>query len=222
MGENRSTIRGYRLAVCLFAVVVCLCAGSVEATTITIATFADPAVGSDEPLFTVDYLANTVSGSWPSAAGGLTLNVVAESQPYPDAFFVMAPVKYTDGAQVATTDPGLIEFYEAGAVPGTDLPLIEISFTSATLTPLGMGSSDFSLAADGVTITGSALTDTYIDESFGFAFANQQYIDGDSQKGYTASASFTSSGAIVPEPALTALAILSIGAYRIRKRRVLR
>ena len=221
MGENRNT-RGGCLGLGLFALVVCMCAGSAVASTITIATFADPAVGSDEPLFTVDYQAQTVAGSWPSDAGGLTLNIVAESLIIPDVFFIMAPVSYTDGPQVATTAGGIVEFFADGDDPLTAAPLLDISFTSATLTPLGIGSSDFSLAADGVTITGSALTDLYFNESFGFAFANQQYIDGDDQKGYTATASFTSSGMIVPEPGLTALVILGMGAYRIRKRRVVR
>jgi hypothetical protein len=70
---------------------------------------------------------------------------------------------------------------------------------------------------DGVTITGSEIVGSLTDESFAFGFGNQLPLSGDWNKGYTATASFTSSA--VPEPAtLVLLGTAGIWIFTRKKR----
>ena len=55
------------------AILVALSFGLAQATTVTIATFADPSTGSGNPLFTVDLVSDTITGGWADSKTGLYL-----------------------------------------------------------------------------------------------------------------------------------------------------
>ncbi len=193
---------------------------SAGATTITIADFGDPAENSSLPLFMVDLTAGDngyISGGWI----GLHLDLeVLSSTTYENAIVTMTDVEMT-----AVTDPfrgiktkaGTIEFFEFDHVT----KLFQIEFDSAWVSLFGVGATgqDIILVSDNVTISGPALGNYILsDESFAFSFANHQPIQGDWTNGFSATASFTSSAIVIPEP-ITVL-LLGLGSLMLRKRRM--
>jgi len=190
---------------------VLLCA-SLTVNAATIATFADPAPNGDFPVFTVDLVNDLVIAGW--SDDKLNLDLKYSSGVYEDAYFTMTNLAYTGGLSGGTTGGGTIKFFENG----TSNVVFQIDFAQANLNVYGMGGSNvFVLFADGVTFSGSLINPAYdyFDESFAFSFANQAPIEGNIQKGYTATAAFTSSADfIVPEPATLGLLLLGIGFYR--------
>lgn len=179
-----------------------LMAVSVRAESITIATFADPAADETTTLFVYDAAAHELSGGWD--APGLTLETV--SGVYENVTFSMLPV-FIDGFGEA--DPGVISFFD-----DNDDPIFTISFGSAHLSIIGFGATEF-LATDDIVFSGSILPLPVFAESFSFAFANQTAIGGNGS--YSVTASFTSSGELVPEP--TSLALLGLGGWVAWRRR---
>jgi hypothetical protein len=177
-----------------------------QAQSFTVATFADPTIGmaNPTPMFRISPgVGNgTLSGSW--AGDGLTLETWMGT--FNDVEFVMADVATTqivvgfwtvgEGSVVFSTD--------------TDSNLLTIAFDSGSLTPNGVGGSDF--WGNNVTFSGTlAPGASFTDEAFGFAFANPR-ADGND---VTFTASFTSSA--VPEPA--SFAALGLGAIALLRRR---
>jgi len=189
-----------------------VCTTLVEAT-LTIATFDDPAGGSDSAFFRVDLTNNLITGGWDDSKTGLNLDVVYSGNPFPDAFFTMTPVSYTGGLMGGPTGGGIIKFFADGQSTGMT-PLIQIEFDSANLSPTSFGGVE--LFGNDLTISGSEIGGaTLTDEAFSFGFANQVLLNNDWDDGFTATAAFTSSA--VPEPAT--LALLGIGALITLTRR---
>jgi hypothetical protein len=176
----------------------------------TIATFSDPSVGEPEPpvpLFAVDQDASTISASYPS----LTLETWDGSS-Y-DVSLLMNPVTFVEGRSFET-GAGSVQFMMAGSV------ILQIDFDNGHLNnPFSFGATEF--IGDNVTFSGSALLPfTGVQDgtgSFAFSFANQTFTDD--PDGYTATAAFTSSGVLIPEPAtLIAVALFGLVAVRGHRR----
>lgn len=175
----------------------------------TLATFADPTIGSGPPpfLFTVNTTASTIAGSW--SGTGLTLQTINGT--FTDVQFTMPPLAYDAGFE---TGAGLIEFRELD----TDL-ILRITFDRGILdNPFSFGSTEFMGIAE-VAFSGPAVEPPGVvdgTETFSFPFTNQTAI----QDGYAATAAFTSSGELVPEPStLAGLAILVLMGARRRMNR---
>jgi hypothetical protein len=193
------------LTVACFLLVLSL-AGPLKAQ--TIATFQDPSVKDPAPaqFFIIDLANHIISGGWPDSQSGLSLNILGTA--HDDVFFTMTDVAYSGDVYGGSTGRGIIKFFEDGHNPG-DTPLLQIVFASASVSQQGFGSMDPYLN-NGVTITGSAISQPLTNEIFSFSFANNEPINGDwAQYGCTATASFTSSATIVPEPVTVML--LGIG-----------
>ena len=188
------------------------CTTLVEAT-LTIATFGDPAPDSNSPLFTVEFY-NRITGGWDDSKTGLELNVVYSVHSFQHAYFTMTDltgspgVSYTHGDTGGPTGGGIIKFF----ADNQSIPLIQIDFDSANLSPIGLGG--LVLFGNDVTISGSEIGGaTLTNEAFSFGFANQVMLPGDI--GFTATSAFTSSA--VPEPAT--LALLGLGSLSLILRR---
>jgi hypothetical protein len=177
----------------------------VDAT--TIATFADPARDSPAtPVFTVDTTAGTLVGLWKSP--GLTLETNAGT--FFNVLFAMPQISF-DGS--FNTGAGFAEF----RLPTQEL-LLRIDFDSGHLNnPLSFGATQF-LGLNVVSFSGPVVADPGVvpgTESFTFGFANQTATPS----GYTATAAFTSSGQLVPEPASAAgIGLVMLAAARRRRR----
>jgi hypothetical protein len=174
----------------------------------TVATFANPSLGSSDPLFSVDWTNGTIMGGWADGKGGLTLNLSNEGTPYNDVWFNMPTV--TIDSQILPnvygyTGKGTISFYAAGT---TTNPLYVINFARGVINSFVFGSDE----TFDVTFSGSALTKTYQDEQFSFAFAAKNSTNG----GFTATSAFDSS-ANIPEPAT--LVMLALGSMLLIKRK---
>jgi hypothetical protein len=192
----------------------------------TIATFADPALNASTPLFTVNGIANTVTGGWGDDKTGLNLQVVWTGNTFNDAFFTMTPLTITSKPlgtlAYFITGGGTIKFFKNND-PTSATPILQIDFASLSCTYGGLG-GDNVFNTDGVKFSGSEIGSTILsDEVFAFSFANLKMLNFASAtngstaptNGYTATASFTSSA--VPEPAT--LALLGIGAVTVLRRR---
>jgi hypothetical protein len=194
---------------------VILSCGLVQATAVTIATFADPSMDADNPLFTVDLVNNLITGGWADTKMGLSLVIPYSGNTYTDAFFTMTNVSYSGDTGGGSTGGGTIKFFADGQDTNTT-PLIQIAFNSGHVTLLEFGAMDL-FYSDGVAIIGSEIAGTLMDESFAFSFANHTPLNGDLGNGYTATASFTSS-ATIPEPAT--IALLGLGALSLLRRKI--
>ena len=177
---------------------------SAEAT--TIATFADPSVGSPPPpipMFTVDTTADTVAGLWESP--GMTLATVSGT-----FFNVLFSLPQLNFDASFDTGPGFAEFRTSG----NDL-LLRIDFDSAHLAnPLAFGATRF-MGLNAVSFSGPVVDDSPGivpgTESFIFGFGNQTATPD----GYTATAAFIGSGDLVPEPSTVAMfGLLAIALMR--------
>lgn len=184
--------------------------------TMTVATFNDPAVDGTIALFEVNLETKIINGLWFSMYENLDLKIpiAGAGTTYEDVRFVMPDVTITDETSPMLgirTEQGVISFYENDSAVDA---LVEITFNSAWITYTGFSASDF-FADDNVTISGSQIDGTLSGGSFSFAFTNHQPIEGDWDKGFTATAAFTSS---VPEPATVVLLGLG-GLLAINKKR---
>ncbi len=166
-----------------------------------IATFEDPASGSSTPLFTFDANLMQLSGGW--TLSGLNLEGIGGT--LNNVTFTMPPISVTALGEVQA---GQIEFF----LGAESVFLVE--FDSAQLSPTVFGATEF-LATNEVVFSGSILPLPVENESFAFAFANLVDIGNG---GFTATASFTSSADVIPEPASLMPLVLS-GFYMRRRGR---
>lgn len=186
------------------ALIVMAMAASVYAGTVTVATFDDPATGSAENLFTVNYGAGTIEGGW--AGTGLTLEVpVAGGASYDDVTFELDPLAFSSTPNGNFTNSGSIRFMSGG------VEVLNIAFDQLHIQGRNSGLDAQDVYGDNVTITGPGVPVGLTQESFGFSFTNVI----DDQGLVTATASFTSSA--VPEPAT--MALLALGGLMIRRRK---
>lgn len=196
--EENMAFNSKTLALC--AVAACTIGA---ANAVTFATFADPSSGTP-PLFTIDLVGNTFTGSW--SGTGLTLNIPMLSESFNDATFsTVAPISYTPSGPVAATGGGEIDFFDS-----SNALIFKINFDSGLLSAIGFGASEFTSSS--VTFSGPGIPATENDQ-FSFSFAN---VQADSTTA-TATASFTSSANPVPEP--VSMATLGIGLAGVLARR---
>ena len=187
----------------LFAELVCVLAvaASASAETVTIATFQDPSSSSLNPVFFFNSDTNQLSGGW--SFTGLTLDTIGGV--FEDATFSLAALP---GVSANDVGAGTIDFRNSD-----DDIIFTMDFDSAFLSIDAFGATEFNASND-VTFTGSILPDLVQAESFSFAFANQAAVG--SPGSYSATAAFTSSADVIPEP--TTLFMLML-ATAIRRRR---
>jgi hypothetical protein len=178
----------------------------------TIATFSDPALNGSTPLFSVDQGGGQVTGGWSDAMTGLNLQIVLTGHTYDNAFFTMQPLSLSG----STTGAGAIKFYADGENPALLSPLLQIAFTSAQLSTVGLGGDNiFNL--NGVAFSGRDVAAyTFSDEVFAFGFANLKSLSV-TERAYSATAAFTSSATATPEPAT--MALLGLGGLLLSRRK---
>jgi hypothetical protein len=182
----------------------------------TIATFADPSIGS-RPLFRVDFrLAQMkLTGGWADTKTGLTLEIPYSGHTFANAWFEMTDVVILNTS--GDTGGGEINFYADGSTTS----LLAINFESGFVSRYSFGADEF--FAENVTITGSEITDTLSEEQFAFSFANKKKLSSaNPNDGFTATAAFTSSAVIlvpppIPEPAT--ICLLGLGALSVVRRK---
>lgn len=156
-----------------------------SADTVTIATFKDPAPSSLTPLFFFNAGTNQLSGGWGFV--GLTLDTIGGV--FEDVTFTLAALP---GAGPGEVGAGTVEFRDSG-----DQVIFTMDFDSALLSIDTFGATEFNALND-VTFSGSILPTPVQAEGFAFAFANQAAVGGDGS--YSATAAFTSSAEVIPEP----------------------
>ncbi|MDI9635003.1 PEP-CTERM sorting domain-containing protein [Geitlerinema splendidum] len=191
----------YKLIVSLGALVATI---SPALSAVTIATHDDPSMSSANPLFVIT--ANSVTGSW--TQNGLTLEVPAASLSFNNVHMSASIVR--SGAN--TLGAGHVIYYTTNI----NNPIFRIDMQSGSIfEPFGLGGSY--LNANGVVFSGSAVGGlTPISNSqFSFSFANP--VPG--QNGNTYTASMTSSGDPIPEPATMIAFGLGSAALLARRRR---
>ena len=175
--------------------------------TVTIATFDDPASGSSEPMFEIDYANGLLNGGW--TGSNLTLEVPVTGTTYSNATFEMDTMTFS-GTVIGgyyTDNGGSIRFYDESSTQVLKIEYDRLWIQSRTS---GVDSQD--VYGDNVIISGDGLANLS-QEQFGFTFVN---VTSDEEDTYTASASFTSS-AVVPEPAT--IALLAFGGLMLTRRR---
>ena len=197
--------------------------GVMSANALTIATFADPSTSATDPLFTVAVAGGNVNGGWSDSRTGLTLQLPLPGpnppgiDTYQNAWFTMTELTYTGTIASGVTGPGVIEFY----ADGTNSPaLLRIQFDNALVAySPGFGADTIEGIAD--VEFGGLESGAWVeleDESFAFSFANKKMMGTKpAYTGYTATAAFTCSAELVPEPATIAFLLLGLPAI-VRRR----
>lgn len=207
MANIRYDLRVWTLAIGLFLVI----AMSAPAPAMMISQFDAPAADGTTPMFVLDTTSDTLTGGWGDERTGLDLEmgVAGGGSVFIDAYFTMSPVAYTGPDSGGDTGGGTLTFYPDGG----GVPLMQITFAKGYVSNNGFGAMDLS-RGDGVVISGSAFSNTFVNESFVFDFDHQTALPNG---GFSATASFVASGTALPEP-MTAL-LLVAGAVSLTRRR---
>jgi hypothetical protein len=189
-------------SVLLVALIALAIPAALAQTTATMVTFSDPALDATTPVFSL--VGNQFQGGW----SGLGLDLLTPGLPLtgdiPNAKFTMTPLIATQIIPgYLSLSGGTIDFLD----PANTL-IFQITFQSASLAPnIGFGASD--LALQGVTffapLEPPQFDAQFGEERFAFSFANDAEIP--QSAGSTWTASFTSSSALIPEPASAGLLV---------------
>jgi hypothetical protein len=189
--------------------VLLVLAGVGQAGATTIATFSDPTVGQALPpaMFRVESGPGStggVTGGWTGTGLDLKLDPALPVAGLPlDGVFhnvrlelLNSPLTFTGTYSGGTLDPGVIRFV---ATDSTEI--LRVSFNEAYVSRTGLG-SDNVFGNNGVSfaVLGQPLPLVPGTEAFAFSFANLVRF-GPTPAGFTSTASFTSSGDVIPEPA---------------------
>jgi hypothetical protein len=187
-------------SVAFLALIALVVPTALAQSTATMVTFSDPALDATTPLFSL--AGNQFQGGW----SGLGLDLLTPGLPLagdiPDAKFTMTPLTATQIVPgFYSLTGGTIDFLDSA-----DALVFQITFESASLAPgVGFGASD--LALQNVTffapLEAALFNSQFGQERFAFSFANDAQIP--QSDGSTWTASFTSSSALVPEPASAGL-----------------
>jgi hypothetical protein len=203
-----------RTFVACAAVTLLLVSSISQAVVVTIATFEDPSGSGVDPLFAIDSDSGKIDGGWDDSKTGLDLNIVYAGPVYKDAWFTMSTLTY-GGGYSGTTGAGVVKFYADGDA-STATPILQIEFSSAYLNSGGLASQELFFAGTSIVISGVDITEQLTDEAFSFSFANQVLTP--ENNGFTATAAFTSSATVVPEP--VTIALLGLGGLLLRRRKL--
>jgi hypothetical protein len=192
-----------------------------QAQALTIASFADPTVGAPSIAYMVE-ARNGPPGVISQPANAPTVDLAIDpSLPgggqYTDVTLSFAPLSYTGNFLAgAMVGGGYFEFIKDNQT------LLRIDFDSAFLTRWGIGADDI-FNADGVTFTvlGQPIQLESGTGSFAFSFTNQRPVPGAPApaSGFDATAAFTSSGTVVPEPFTLVFLALGTGLMLVRRHR---
>ncbi len=171
---------------------------------VTIATHQDPSGNGANPVFSVT--GSAITGGWTQP--GLTLQIPANSLTFNNVNMV-ANIARTGANSLGA---GTVTYYTSDI----NNPIFKITLASGYIAePFGLGGSY--LVASGVVFSGSGLAGLtpITSTQFSFSFANP--VIGANGNTYTAS--MTSSGDVVPEPATMTLLGLGVAAIAARKRK---
>lgn len=179
-------------------------------SSVTFATFADPATSNASPLFVHDRVAKTLIGSWSGTGLTLVAPGLIGSPTVTNATFSTSTLSLTEVVPgVHSVGSGSVVFRD-----NLNNELFTVNFSGASyIEGIGAGSSEF--RGQNVTFSGPQVPGNINGTMFNFSFANQSNTA--TTTSYTAS--FTSSAEVVPEPASMVALGAGIAALASRRRR---
>jgi hypothetical protein len=183
--------------------------------TMTVADFSDPTT-LPMPMFSILQTGpgtGVILSGWDDSQTGLNLHVPVSAVTFANSWYEMTPLPFIGSLVNAVAGAGTIKFHADGDLSSA-APIFQIDFASAHLTFGGVGSSW--LTGDGVVFSGTAVSayPGFASTTMAFSFANQTIVE----RGFEATAAFTSSGMPVPEPVTIAFCVAGSLFYARRRR----